>query len=210
MNIRTRLLASAMTGFLVAAISTVAHAQDGDESAGTAMKVTPEMLQGLLQQMQIPKSGQISISASTALTVVKAPVQVTPEVIEVDSKKNTATVTFTNPNDDSVRTDLSMQYTVPAKQPNTVVAKFVYTNGTSAKQIAAPGAGAALSLESWINDLPKQLVLKGHETRVVTLHLTVPTSLKSGEYSAHMVAATKPVPKITLQMNPVNDEDDAQ
>jgi hypothetical protein len=96
----------------------------------------------------------------------KSFVQLTPASIVVDPKAHTAAIQFINTGSDTARPTVTVR--TGAKESDT--------------------AASPSSLTSWIQDLPKQVVLAPHETRTVTLHLNVPAGLHAGDYVGYLVA----------------------
>jgi hypothetical protein len=106
-------------------------------------------------------------------------VRVTPEVIAIDPKTNTAEVTFVNPGNDFVQTDITVQYAPIATSGSQSVAGGLMADDSAATDSARAANRTETksdgSLELWIRDLPPVLMLKAHETRKVTMHVVPPS-----------------------------------
>ena len=107
-----------------------------------------------------------------------------PSIIPVNAKSQTAVLHLTNPNNDSVPLDFVVQSANPRSSPFAIL-------GTTAKQDTA---GEKWSLAGWVKDVPQGIVLAPHESRTVTLHVAVPEHVAAGKYSAYvLVYFQKPI-----------------
>lgn len=121
-------------------------------------------------------------------------VGVAPELVTIDPKTHTASVTLTNPSDrDTLEANLSVQDTVPHQTRDTSLASgLIASDSTPAPADSSPHAPppAHHSLASWKQTLPKKVSLKPGETHTITVHFTVPSHLAAGDYTGYLVVET--------------------
>ena len=103
-------------------------------------------------------------------------IQIAPRQLVIDPNSKAATITLTNTGDDTVKAKIA------AKDVNTA-------DGGTAHPSVNPSAIAG-SLAAWIRDLPSQVTLAPHETRSITVHVTVPEHLTNGDYAGDVVVGS--------------------
>jgi len=111
--------------------------------------------------------------AKKSLRANSGKIVLSPSVIVIDPKSLTATLRTVNPSNDSIPLDFVIQYAPP--------------QSSHSAPLRATTASAQWSLVSWVHDVPKDVVLAPHETRNVTMHITVPDGATPGKYSAHVI-----------------------
>lgn len=127
-------------------------------------------------------------------------VLIAPALVNADPHAQTATFEFINASDDSLSATVTAGVVPPpgfrASGANRVVTSGGHAGDTSSS--ASKGSSTSfpvdtiqqdVSLASWIQDLPSSVVLAPHEKKSVTVHLTVPSNLKPGEYAAWIVTS---------------------
>lgn len=132
-------------------------------------------------------------------------VKLAPDRVIVDPKTQTATVMISNLSAKPVKAAIHLRYGGPHPvSVDTTASSALATSGFIVQDSAHTAALDSVrrdslrtdslaklwSLAPWITDAPKTLDLKPHETRSITLHLTIPETLAPGEYSAHLIVNT--------------------
>ena len=119
--------------------------------------------------------GSATAMGHATVPIDRSAITLTPAVRTVSAQNRTATFRVTNPSNDSIPLDFILQSANPHTLP-------LLTHGGSRGTV-----DTKWSLAGWINDVPSGVVLAPHESRTVTMHLTVPESAAAGEYSAYVV-----------------------
>lgn len=105
--------------------------------------------------------------------LTKPPVFLTPDVVAIDAKTDSAIVIVANKMDDTVKVGLLLQYAPLATG----------VTSTSSSNAMLPDT----SLVLWVTGIPHDLTLTSHEKRQLVIHVKPLPSAKPGLYAAHLV-----------------------
>jgi hypothetical protein len=146
-------------GWLLMTTSTIASAQ---VQVNIDQSLAPkDWIANVLEQM------------ATIGDLTKPPVFLTPDVVAIDAKTDSAIVTVANKKDDTVKVRLLLQHAPLATG----------VTSTSASNAVLPDT----SLVLWVTGVPHDLTLTSHEKRQLVIHVKPLPSAKPGLYVAHLV-----------------------
>lgn len=133
-------------------------------------------------------------------------VKMSPALIVVDPKTNSAVIEFSNTTKGTLTADVTIALApLPGgNQPAPPPSGSKETGGSPAADPQTKSAPTADSIDPkrslipWVNGLPSRITLAPGERKQITLRLTVPRSVDRGEYSAWISTATELMQEVLL------------